>query len=456
MNSNRRVLYFVVGSVIIYLLLSLIAVSFDVRWKPFNNVNLVSSLFENNQKPKPATAVPVKDSVVTTSVKINDKPVRDFNLYNQPHLITNFNNDTSQSSLKDFFRKIYDMRHGNKRKIRIAYFGDSMIEGDLLTQTFRKLLQEEFGGYGVGFVPITSPISKFRSTAYSDFSNGWEDQNFKTSANSKNLFFSGHLFYGNNDWAEMRDQTLADTAGILEKSLLCGYSKAPATIKYYNALFAFSAKEKFNRIVLANDKRRNVKISVSDSLLPIYGITFESPAGIIVDNFPFRGITGIELDKIDGGLLKAISENNPYDLFIFEYGVNLLFRPYDTNFYWYGNVMSSVIKKVKKYFPGADILLISTADRAFRYDGEYKSAIGIDSLVNVQANTAFENGTSFYNTFETMGGNNSIIEWANANPSMARSDYVHPNARGTDTLATYLFQSMMNDYRKYVNHLNKE
>jgi hypothetical protein len=30
-----------------------------------------------------------------------------------------------------------------------------MIEGDLLTQTLRKLLQKEFGGYGVGFFPFT-------------------------------------------------------------------------------------------------------------------------------------------------------------------------------------------------------------------------------------------------------------------------------------------------------------
>ena len=48
-------------------------------------------------------------------------------------------------------------------KIRIAYLGDSMIEGDLITQTLRELLQKEYGGQGVGFLPIFSNVVVFRA-----------------------------------------------------------------------------------------------------------------------------------------------------------------------------------------------------------------------------------------------------------------------------------------------------
>ncbi|MEZ4850537.1 MAG: hypothetical protein R3B93_18375 [Bacteroidia bacterium] len=51
-----------------------------------------------------------------------------------------------------------------KGKTRIAYFGDSMIEGDLITQSLRNDLQELLGGQGVGFVPITSQTYGFRKT----------------------------------------------------------------------------------------------------------------------------------------------------------------------------------------------------------------------------------------------------------------------------------------------------
>jgi hypothetical protein len=57
--------------------------------------------------------------------------------------------------LAKFAEKLHQLKTTKKGKIRIAYFGDSMIEGDLLTQTLRKLLQKEFGGYGVGFFPFT-------------------------------------------------------------------------------------------------------------------------------------------------------------------------------------------------------------------------------------------------------------------------------------------------------------
>ena len=46
-----------------------------------------------------------------------------------------------------------------KRPVRIAYFGDSFIEADIFTADLRERFQSEFGGCGVGYVPITSSIS---------------------------------------------------------------------------------------------------------------------------------------------------------------------------------------------------------------------------------------------------------------------------------------------------------
>ena len=94
--------------------------------------------------------------------------------------------------------------------------------------------------------------------------------------------------------------------------------------------------------------------------------------------------------------------------------------------------------------------MISTADRAFSYDGEYQSAKGIDSLIKVQADIAYQTGCNFYNMFATMGGKNSIVQWADAKPSLARKDYVHPNDRGADLLGERLFGAVMKEYNKYV------
>ena len=58
------------------------------------------------------------------------------------------------------------------RPVRIAYFGDSFIEADILTGDLREMLQKRFGGCGVGYVPITTQIAGFRPTVHHSFG-GW-------------------------------------------------------------------------------------------------------------------------------------------------------------------------------------------------------------------------------------------------------------------------------------------
>jgi hypothetical protein len=446
MAANRKLFLFVVYSVIIYGLISILAASVHSRWIPLNRINLISDIIRKDSSDLRDTTSSIPPVVIENKVD------KEFALYHRSRYITNFNKDTTQASLQNFVKKLHDLKTGKKRKIRIAYFGDSMIEGDLLTQTLRKLLQETFGGSGVGFVPITSQVSKFRQSVSDNYSGGWEDENFKTAGGNR-LFLSGHLFRSNGDWVQMADQTIKDSAAIIEKSLLCGDVAEPVTIQVNNTPTTIRAENIFNRIVMDKGRQRNITVTVSDQRLPVYGISFESDSGVFVDNFSFRGITGIEFARIDSSFLRAIDENNPYDLVIFQYGVNLLFRPNDKNFNWYARALLPVVRKFRNCFPNSEFLVVSTADRAFRYGGEYQSAIGIDSLVKVQAVLAYETGSGFYNQFESMGGTNSIVEWANRNPSLANRDYVHPNHRGAEVLGKYFFEAIMNEYNKYIRRL---
>lgn len=42
--------------------------------------------------------------------------------------------------------------------------GDSYIEGDILSGSIRRRLQDRIGGRGVGYVPMTSAVAGFRRT----------------------------------------------------------------------------------------------------------------------------------------------------------------------------------------------------------------------------------------------------------------------------------------------------
>ena len=166
MNNNRnwRVVTLISTSFFIYLILSILSFAFDIKWEPFEKVNLITDVFDKEKKSQLAQN---NNSDINSPNQngTSQNLVQDFELYKKPQFITNFYKGDSVNALAKFAEKLHQLKSTKKGKIRIAYFGDSMIEGDLLTQTLRKLLQKEFGGYGVGFLPIHSKVAGFRQTA---------------------------------------------------------------------------------------------------------------------------------------------------------------------------------------------------------------------------------------------------------------------------------------------------
>ena len=72
----------------------------------------------------------------------------------------------------DHFYEMLGKSRELARPVRIAYFGDSFIEGDILTDQLRADLQSEFGGEGVGFIDMASPTAGFRQSVRA-YSKGW-------------------------------------------------------------------------------------------------------------------------------------------------------------------------------------------------------------------------------------------------------------------------------------------
>jgi lysophospholipase L1-like esterase len=446
MNQNKKVLRFVVFSVVIYFFISLAGTLLKIEWAPFNNINLVGELFSKENK-EIVNPLPEKQP---TNIPAEKRPARDATFFHKPGYITNFTTDTIQPTLDRLIKNLYEHKTGKKkRKIRIAYFGDSMIEGDLIVGTFRELMQQEFGGTGVGFVPVKSVSAGFRQTVTARSSGSWTESSFKSDKVPGNLYLSGHLFKSNIGSFEMRNNVNTDTNAVIEKYLLCGFQNESLTITVNSTSKSINTASDFNRVLLGTDGNNSISVGIPSASMPVYGLSFEGENGVVVDNYSFRGISGVEYAKIDSDFLLAIQEQQQYDLLIFQYGVNLLFRPKDKDYSWYKRLFFPVIEKFKSSFPGTDILIVSTADRAFRYGTEYKTAIGINSLISEQADIAFKNNTCFYNLYETMGGENSITKWASQKPPLANKDYIHFNHKGAFVVGEYLFHAVKNEYKKY-------
>ena len=81
--------------------------------------------------------------------------------------------------------------------MRVAFLGDSFIEGGIVVADLRSALQKEFGGRGVGFVPIASVAAQFRPTI-EQRSEGWHTWSMLTD-HEHGYTLSGMMFEPKKD-----------------------------------------------------------------------------------------------------------------------------------------------------------------------------------------------------------------------------------------------------------------
>lgn len=439
MNQNKTILW--ICSLLFLSLLLFSYVDLYIYKTSFSNINILSSIFVKKE---------VK-IVVNKSPRIS-KPI--FEQYVEPHRLIRFA-DSQTIALPKFQSKLFELKKGKRKKLRIAWFGDSMIEADLITQTIRKILQEFAGKqYGVGFVPIQSVSSGMRITARSKTEGIWEKKSFENTKNS--VFLSGNVFSSHYGYFYTNDNTLGDSIQILEKWLLCGDGDSTINLKINKTDNQFKKKGKpFEAVLLEKSTKKNININWNQNQNEVYGVSIEPEYGIVLDNYSYRGITGVELNKVDSKLLQAIAESQYYDLIVFQYGVNMMFRPKDKNYDYYQQLMQPVLEKFKNNLPNTEFLIISCADRAFRYNNEWKSAIGVDSLVKLQAQLAFKNQMAFYNLYQSIGGNGTIVKWANSTSKWANKDYIHPNHLGAEAIGKWIAEAFLKDYKLFEKEENK-
>lgn len=444
MNHSKKVITLILVVTSIQLLLSAFSEQFIAYYPYFKNVNLLSDILVKDKTKKN----PHKKNHSGTTYSEDNLPMNDFDAYEKKGTLVRFNADTVSPALQRFNEKLIALSEGKNVKIRIAWFGDSQIEGDFITQDIREQLQNYFGAQkGVGYVPISSVSSDFRRTAKVFTTGDVATDNFKKQDHNAGLFFSGYSFFSNNLDIDFRDNVRKNSTQITQKWLLYGKGDS-ISVKINDSVRKYPANKEFNRVLVGSGASNKAKFTVSSKKTPIFGLSSEPQSGIVLDNFSFRGITGVELKKLNSNLLAELSQSGYYDLIVFQYGVNLLFKPNDTNYDYYYRGMRPVLKKFKNNMPNTEFLLFSCSDRAFNYDGTWKTAVGIDSLIQTQARLAYDNDIPFYNFYKSIGGNGTIVKWADSTVQYANKDYIHFNFRGAKAVSKTIFTAIINDYNK--------
>ncbi|MEI6435060.1 MAG: GDSL-type esterase/lipase family protein [Bacteroidota bacterium] len=352
-----------------------------------------------------------------------------------------------------FFESLQQIPTDNTT-IHIAYFGDSMIEGDLVTHPLRRRLQKRFGGNGIGFIPVTSPQPGFRTTIIQHFNDEWKVYSFMKSGIQHDIFpgLSGYVFETQKG-AEVTFRSEQGYGRFHQGTILYGgrntFTASVMTDSLKNDIVFPSAAAVASFMIKPDTAFSvfNLKIITPEPAI-IYGVNFENGTGVYVDNYAFRGNSGLPLRQIPVSIFSGFNANLRNKLIIIHYGLNV-FTPGVADYNWYEQAMRSVISHVKASSPGIPILVISMPDRAALICGEYFTPAELPDFIRLQKRVADYEQVAFFNLFDAMGGVNSMRNWVEGKTKLAGDDYTHPNGSGAGRIAELIYQYLMTGFYQF-------
>ena len=358
---------------------------------------------------------------------------------------------SGNTGLSRFFAALNNINNLG-RPVRIAFAGDSFIEGDILVADFRAKMQELYGGKGIGFIPITSNVAQFRTTIKQS-ANGWNTYSIVKNRN-RHYVISGMEFEPSSENASVNIQTSNLYPGLDEvHSLKFIYSKNEKTnillksdtdtatyeLPSTESVTQYEIKSRFTKGTLQLQNSRG---------LNAIGMAIEDNSGVIVDNLALRGNSGIIMSDLDRKSCRELQHIRPYDLIVLQYGLNVASDSV-LDYGWYRNSMVPVVEHIQNCFPGADILILGVSDRSHKDGNTYKTMPAILSLLRAQRQTAIKTEVTFWSTFAAMGGQNSMIKYVDSN--WASKDYTHLSFRGGREVANALFEAIVNKKNMHDN-----
>src|SRR5690606_3113782 len=187
-----------------------------------------------------------------------------------------------------------------------------------------------------------------------------------------------------------------------------------------------------------------------------YGATFETHGpGVVWDELSMIGAFTQRLDYQNADHLRSQLQHRQIDLMVFLLGGNDTLRhnqdlspkrpmtPYRDEY-------TAVLKKFRGARPEASCLVMSVTDHADQVSpGVVRTRSVVPRMVEVQREVAREQGCSFFNTFQAMGGEGSIYRWSRKHPAWANGDYAHLVTLGQEAVAQYLVDAILYGYVHY-------
>ena len=327
----------------------------------------------------------------------------------------------------------------SSKPIRVVHYGDSQIEEDRITNVLRERWQKQYGGGGVGLLPLhqTIPTRTIRQ---------WLSINGVVQTAQQGP--KRYLVYGLRSMrlTDSDDYGVMGQVAVMDSTLVEGSEDIVMNIEPIDK--KLKPHNYFNRV--------RVLTSLPDSLLVlpdstthyqlhlqgkknVYGVSLETPTGVIVDNIPMRGCSGTIFTKIDSTQLSDFYRETNTRLIILQFGGNMI--PQTENPSTISGYVRSTLRQQIRYIracaPQASILFIGPSDMSTRIDGEMTTYPLVPYMDKLLKKMAEEEQIAYWSMYDAMGGKNSMVHWVEV--GLAGSDYVHFTRAGANNIGKKLY-----------------
>lgn len=364
----------------------------------------------------------------------------------------------------NYFDKVFAEMEAARAKgqiVRVLHYGDSQIEMDRISGDMRSFFQRQFGGGGPGMVPFTQTVATYSVS--------------QSSSGNATLYTT----YGEGSRCNGNYGIMAKCYRIAGGASFNAYASknknADSRVRRFSdikVLFNNRAGN-FNAVLKANGHRdtcqqsglgihccrwqldsacTSLNIAFNGSA-DIYGIMLDDGPGVAVDNIPMRGSAGDVFTKITDTLLTTCYKQANVGLIILQYGGNAV--PSISSEKGIDYVCSNIEKQIRylrRCYPHATLLFIGPSDMSTRRNGKLRTYPLLPKLIDELKSTCLSNGVAFWNIYEVMGGENSMIAWVKN--GLAGPDYIHftpAGARKVGQTLTNNFEAMYEYYKVKCN-----
>ena len=345
---------------------------------------------------------------------------------------------------------------------RVMHYGDSQIEMDRISSVLRQKLQELFGGSGPNMIPAIQTVSSIsvsqRASGLTRFTLYGDSTTRRAPHNRYGVMSQFGQVSGNGSitFLQTRHSQALDNAKLISKvSVLLGRNSQNFTVSLTCDNFVMEPK-----VLPANDSvslvtwvlPSNVSKGIVrfDGNAEIYALLLDGEAGVALDNVPLRGCSGTIFTRINESVMRQSFQLLDTRLVILQFGGNRMPSIVGSkNITSYMKELEQQIAYLKHVAPEATLLFIGPADMGKSYDGKMGTWKGLPELNDSLRAMALRNDVAYWDMFNVMGGEGSMVQWVRHQPPMAGPDYVHFTFKGAQEIGSDLAKSFTVYYDFY-------